>query len=350
MQYSQLGSSGLQVSRVCLGTMTWGFQNNQQDADQQLDYALSRGINFIDTAELYAVPPSADTYGKTESIIGNYFARQGAKRKDVILASKIAGPGLSYIRAGAPISAATVKAAIEASLQRLQTDYIDLYQLHWPNRISPHFGKHWPDSFAFSAMDAKAQSGQMLEILIALDECIKAGKIRHWGLSNETPWGLNEYLRLADTHHLAKPVSMQNEFSLLHNKDWPYLLESCVHAEVAYLPWSPLAGGVLSGKYANGAIPAGSRWSFEQRNGLFRNTPVVHEAVAAYTDIAKRHDMTSAQLALAWCARVDGVSSTIIGATTMEQLAENMAAFELSLSDEAAKEIRRVLKQYPMPF
>jgi aryl-alcohol dehydrogenase-like predicted oxidoreductase len=350
MQYSQLGSSGIEVSRVCLGTMTWGFQNNQQDADQQLDYALGKGINFVDTAEMYAVPPSADTYGKTETIIGNYLAVQPGKRQDMVLASKIAGPGLSYIRGGAAVSGETVKLAIEASLQRLQTDYIDLYQIHWPNRTSPHFGKHAPGAISFTDVDRKAQSALMLDILIALDESIKAGKIRHWGLSNETPWGINEYLRLAEIHNLAKPVSIQNEFNILHAKDWPYLIESCVHNDVAYLPWSPLAGGALSGKYADGAIPKGSRWSFDQRNGLFRNTPELHAAVAAYTDIAKRNGMTSAQLALAWCDQVDGVTSTIIGATSMGQLEENIAAFDFSLSSETLKEIRAVLKQYPMPF
>ncbi|RYU48049.1 aldo/keto reductase [Aliivibrio finisterrensis] len=350
MEYSTLGSSNLSVSRICLGSMTWGKQNNQEDANQQIDYALSQGINFIDTAEMYAVPPSPDTYGKTETIIGNWLAANPERRKEIILASKIAGPGLPWVREGSSITGEAVIAAVDASLARLQTDYIDLYQLHWPNRTSPHFGKHFPNQFKFSDFDAKKEEADMLEILQALDTCIKAGKIRHIGLSDDTPWGINTYLKLSAKYNLPKMVSIQNEFSLLHAKDWPYLIENCVHEDIAYLPWSPLAGGMLSGKYLDGKMPEGSRWTFSQRNGIFRDTPAANEAVRAYMQVAEKHGYTPCQLALAWCDQVDGVTSTIIGATSLEQLKEDIDAFSKPLSDEAISDINLVFKKYPMPF
>ncbi|MBP3139912.1 aldo/keto reductase [Aliivibrio fischeri] len=350
MEYSTLGSSNLSVSRICLGSMTWGKQNTQEDANQQIDYALSQGINFIDTAEMYAVPPSPDTYGKTETIIGNWLAANPERRKDIILASKIAGPGLPWVRDGGAITGEAVIAAVDASLARLQTDYIDLYQLHWPNRTSPHFGKHFPNQFKFSEFDAKKEEADMLEILQALDTCVKAGKIHHIGLSDDTPWGINTYLKLSEKYDLPRMVSIQNEFSLLHAKDWPYLIENCIHENVAYLPWSPLAGGMLSGKYLDEKMPEGSRWTFSQRNGIFRDTPATNEAVRAYMNVAEKHGYTPCQLALAWCDQVDGVTSTIIGATSLEQLKEDIEAFSKPLSDEAISDINTVFRQYPMPF
>ncbi|ACH64067.1 protein tas [Aliivibrio fischeri MJ11] len=350
MEYSTLGSSNLSVSRICLGSMTWGKQNTQEDANQQIDYALSQGINFIDTAEMYAVPPSPDTYGKTETIIGNWLAANPERRKEIILASKIAGPGLPWVRDGGAITGEAVIAAVDASLARLQTDYIDLYQLHWPNRTSPHFGKHFPNQFKFSEFDAKKEEADMLEILQALDACVKAGKIHHIGLSDDTPWGINTYLKLSEKYDLPRMVSIQNEFSLLHAKDWPYLIENCIHENVAYLPWSPLAGGMLSGKYLDGKMPEGSRWTFSQRNGIFRDTPAANEAVRAYMNVAEKHGYTPCQLALAWCDQVDGVTSTIIGATSLEQLKKNIEAFSKPLSDEAISDINAVFRQYPMPF
>jgi aryl-alcohol dehydrogenase-like predicted oxidoreductase len=179
---------------------------------------------------------------------------------------------------------------------------------------------------------------------------VQSGKIRYCGLSDDTPWGINEYLRLAEKHSLPKMTSIQNEFSLLHTKDWPYLIENCVHQDVAYLPWSPLGGGVLSGKYLDGQRPEGSRWSRSQRNGLFRDSEQVQQSVKRYIDIAGQHNMTPSQLALAWCNQVDGVTSTIIGATTLEQLEENIDAFDMTLSDETLKEINAVVREYPMPF
>ncbi|HCH69710.1 MAG TPA: aldo/keto reductase [Colwellia sp.] len=350
MKYVPLGSSSLNVSRVCLGSMTWGLQNNQQDANAQIDYALAQGVNFIDTAEMYAVPPSEKTYGQTEAIIGNWLAANTSKRKDIVLASKIAGPGFSYIRDGSNLSGKTVIDAIDASLMRLQTDYIDLYQLHWPNRKSPHFGNHWPNSEGFLNEDTAEETEQMLDILQGLAVSVKAGKIRNCGLSDDTPWGINQYLRFSDKYDLPRMVSIQNEFSLLHTKDWPYLIENCVRENIAYLPWSPLATGILTGKYLNGARPEGSRWTLMQRNGLFRDTKNSNAAAQAYVDLAKTFNITPAQLALAWCDQVKGVTSTIIGATTMEQLEENIAAFNSELSKELMIEINDVLKQYPVAF
>jgi aryl-alcohol dehydrogenase-like predicted oxidoreductase len=350
MQYSGLGSSGEKVSRVCLGSMTWGLQNTQAQANDQIEYAISEGINFIDTAELYPVPPSGDKYGGTEEIIGNWLSANQNRRKDIVLASKIAGPGLAYIREGAKISGESVIQAVDNSLKRLKTDYIDLFQLHWPNRMSPHFAKHWPGKVKFSAANTGHETNQMLEILQALDSCVKSGKIRFCGLSDDTPWGINTYLKLSEQHALPRMVSIQNEFSLLHAKDWPYLVENCVRENVAYLPWSPLAGGVLSGKYLNGQMPKGSRWTFEQRNGIFRDTPATHAATEKYVELAKSYDLTPSQLALAWCDQVDGVTSTIIGATSMAQLKENIAAFNLPLSKDALADIGQIFKDYPVPF
>jgi aryl-alcohol dehydrogenase-like predicted oxidoreductase len=350
MKHNSLGNTTTTVSEVCLGSMTWGLQNNQADADQQINFAIEQGVNFIDTAEMYAVPPSPETYGKTETIIGNWLERNSEKRESLIIASKIAGVGLPWVREGAPITAESIKTALDGSLKRLQTDYIDLYQLHWPNRMSPHFSNHWPNQVKFSDTDSEVEREQMHEILDALDEAIKAGKIRHCGLSNETPWGLSAYLSLSKEFSLPRMVSMQNEFSLLHSKDWPYMLETSVREDVSYLPWSPIAGGMLSGKYANCAIPEGSRWSISQRNGIFRNTEQAHSAVAEYSAIAKSMGITTAQLALAWCKQIDGVTSTIIGATTKQQLAEDIAAFSITLTDEQLEKVGAVLRNYPSPF
>lgn len=350
MKYHPLGSSNLEVSHICLGSMTWGFQNNQADANEQLNYARSEGINFVDTAEMYAIPPTEETYGKTENIIGHWLAEHPEQRNKIVLATKISGPGFSYVRNNSKISGATVIQAVDDSLKRLQTDYIDLYQLHWPNRSTPHFGKQWPNDTDFTAVDASEQTLQMLDILQGLDTCIKAGKIRYCGLSDDTPWGINQYLRLSEQHNLPRMVSIQNEFSLLHNKDWPYLIENCVHEDIAFLPWSPLATGLLTGKYANNARPAGSRWTFIQRNGLYRDTPQSHHAVAAYVELAKKHNISPVTLALAWCKQVNGVTSTIIGATKMQQLKENIAAFKQPLSADLLAEITQIHKRYPMPY
>lgn len=350
MRFSTLGSSGLEVSRVCLGSMTWGLQNTQQQANEQIDYALSQGINFIDTAEMYPVPPSENTYGGTESIIGNWLAENSHRRKEVIIASKIAGAGLPYIRQAGPINGDAIIHSVDASLKRLRTDYIDLYQLHWPNRTSPHFGKHFPGEVSFSQADLDSETNTMLEILQALDDCIKAGKIRFCGLSDDTTWGINQYLKLSEKHALPRMVSIQNEFNLLHTKDWPYLIENCIHEDIAFLPWSPLGGGMLSGKYLDGKRPQGSRWTISQRMGLFRNTEHSEAAIKGYKSVAENHGITAAQLALAWCDQIDGVTSTIIGATSMAQLKENIEAFSSPLAEQVVKETMQIFKDFPVPF
>lgn len=349
MRYSTLGSSGLNVSRVCLGTMTWGTQNTQQDADNQLAYALGKGVNFIDTAEMYSIPPNAESYGKTETIIGDWLARNPEMRGDIVLASKIS-PGLPYARNGKPLSRETIIEAVDNSLKRLQTDYIDLYQLHWPNRTSPHFGKHFPNHYKLTEASAEAETAGMLDILNGLNDCVLAGKIRYCGLSDDTTWGVATYLKLSEKHNLPRMVAIQNEFNLVHTKDWPYMIEHCAMENIAYLPWSPLAGGMLSGKYLNGARPAGSRWTIAQRNGLFRDTPAASEAIKAYVGVAEKYGITAAQLALAWCDQIDGVTSTIIGATTMEQLKEDIDAFDIDFNEQMKDAVQALIKRYPMPF
>ena len=350
MKYHALGRSDIRVSEVCLGTMTWGIQNNQQDADEQLSIALDAGVNFIDTAEMYPVPPNQETYGDTERILGNWIQRHGGQRDKLVVMTKIVGPGFRYIRNGSGISEDTIPIALDDSLARLNTDYIDVYQLHWPNRMSPHFGKHWPNECKPSATDIDREKEQMARIVEALGQAITSGKIKHWGLSDDTPWGIHTYLALCKELNVPYPVSIQNEFSLLHAKDWPYLIESCAFENIAYLPWSPLASGALSGKYLNGKRPEGSRWTFTQRQGLFRDTDSSQQAIAAYVELAREWKMTPSQLALAWCKQIDGVTSTIIGATTTEQLRENLSAFEIELTHTQCEQIKTVFQRYTLPF
>ncbi len=349
MQYTKLGSSGIDVSRVCLGTMTWGNQNNEAQGHEQMDYAVECGINFFDTAEMYAVPPSKETYGKTEEIIGTWFKKTG-KRKDIVLATKIAGPGNSYIRDGKnKIDGANIRLAIEESLKRLQTDYIDLYQLHWPNRPFPHFGLNNAGEIDFTQTNTNAQIDNFMDVLRALDEAVKAGKIRSVGLSDDSAWGIMKYIQLADANNFPRMTSIQNEFGILKRSDDPYVVEVCVREKVAYLPWSPLAGGMVSGKYLNGARPAKSRWAVDPRP-TFRDTPDANSAVAAYIDVAKKHGLDVCQMALKFCDMQSFVTSTIIGATTMEQLKTDIEAFDITLSADVMKDIDTVYRQYPIPF
>ncbi len=349
MQYSKLGSSGLKISRVCLGTMTWGKQNTEDQGHEQMDYAVEQGINFFDTAEMYAVPPSAETYGKTEEIIGTWFKKSG-KRKDIILASKVAGPGNAWIRDGkSKLDAKNIALAIDASLRRLQTDYMDLYQLHWPSRPYPHFGKNNAGEMDFTAVDAAREVDEFIDVLEALDEAVKAGKIRYVGLSNDTAWGIMKYLALAEKYGYPRMASMQVEFNLLRRSDDPYVAEVCAMEGVAYLPWSPLAGGMLTGKYLNGARPKGSRWSIDSRPP-FRDTPEANQAVKDYIAIAQKYGMDVCQMALKFCDKQSFVTSTIIGATSMEQLKSNIAAFDLDLSPEIMTDIDAVYRKFPIPY
>jgi len=294
MQYSKLGSTDIKVSRVCLGTMTWGKQNSEVEGHEQMDYAVSRGVNFFDTAEMYAVPPSAQTYGKTEEIVGTWFESR-KNRDQIILATKIAGPGSPWIREGKnKIDAVNIHAAIDASLKRLRTDYIDLYQLHWPNRPFPHFGRNAAGIMDFTVTKTNVEVENFHEVLRALDENVKAGKIRHVGLSDDTAWGIMKYLEIAGRHGLPRMVSIQNEFNLLNRSDDPYLAEVCVREEVAYLPWSPLAGGMISGKYLDGARPAGSRWAVDARPS-FRDTPQANAHLRLISRWPKRMGWISAR-------------------------------------------------------
>lgn len=353
MKYSKLGRTGLDVSRVCLGTMTWGQQNTEADAHTQMDYAVTQGINFFDTAELYAVPTSAATQGKTEEYIGTWFQKTG-KRKDIILATKVAGPGLPWIRGGGALTGDSVRAAIEGSLKRLKSDYVDLYQLHWPNRPFPHFGQNHAGKIDFTAVKSNEVEDNLMDILTAIGEIVKAGKVRFFGLSDDTAWGIMKYLSLAGQKSLPRVHSIQNEFSLLNRSDDPYVAEVCVREEVSYLPWSPLACGLLSGKYKNGARPAGSRWDVEKqlRDNFdsFRDNPKAHAAVDGYHKVAAKHGLQPTQMALKFVDSQSFVSSTIIGATTMEQLKSNISAFDLSLSPEVMKDIDAVYKECPIVY
>jgi aryl-alcohol dehydrogenase-like predicted oxidoreductase len=354
MKYSKLGTSGLDVSRVCLGTMTWGEQNSEADAHAQMDYAFTRGINFFDTAELYAVPISAPTQGKTEEMIGTWFAKSG-KRQDVILSSKVVGQGISWIRNGEKLTGKSVKTALEGSLKRLQTDYIDLYQLHWPNRIFPHFGRNHAGVIDFTADDTKRIEENLHDLLQALGDVVKEGKVRYVGLSDDSAWGIMKYIELSKIHDLPRMVSIQNEFSLLCNSDDPYIAETCVREDVAYLSWSPLATGMLSGKYADGHWPEGSRWAVENgiQNGhfkTFRDNPQAHAAVSEYIQIAKKYELDVTQMALKWIDKQSFVTSTIIGATTMDQLKSNIDAFDIELGSDIMSDIHDVLTRYPIPY
>jgi len=345
MQYKKLGKTNLDVSLIALGTMTWGFQNTQVEGFEQMDYALEQGVNFFDTAEMYAVPPSAQTYGTTETIIGNWFAaRKGRDR--VILASKITGPGLSWIRNGDIINKKNIHLALEATLKRLQTDYIDLYQLHWPNRGSYHFGQIWGYSPNF---DPLVEQENFLEVLHTLSSLIDEGKIRHIGLSNETAWGMMNWLQLSEKHNLPRMASIQNEYSLLCRHFEPDLSEIAIHEQCGLLAWSPLTRGMLSGKYLNGAQPEGARLSIETR-AEHRLHPHTDAAIEKYVALAKDNDLDVTQMALSFVNTRPFVTSTLIGATTMEQLKSNIDSVNLQLPANVIEEIEKIRREYPMSF
>jgi len=346
MKYNKLGRTNLDVSLIGLGTMTWGRQNTQDEGFEQMDFALEQGINFFDTAEMYAVPPTADTYGKTEAIIGNWFASR-KNRENVILASKIAGPGLKWIRGGnSMIDRKNILAALNDSLTRLKTDYIDLYQLHWPNRGSYHFGQIWEYSPNFDKTEVEEN---FIEVLETLAEQIKVGKIRHIGLSNETAWGTSKWLELAEKHNLPRMASIQNEYSLMARHFEPDLSEIAIHEDCGLLAWSPLTRGMISGKYLNGAMPAGTRLALETR-GEHRACPQTDTTIEAYIALAKDHNLDVCQMALAFVNQQPFVTSNLIGATTMEQLKSNIASIDIKLPKEVMAGIKTIRKQHPMPF
>ncbi len=354
MKYSKLGRTGLDVSRVCLGTMTWGQQNSEAEGHEQMDYAVNeRGVNFFDTAELYSIPVRAETYGRTEEIIGTWFQKSG-KRQDVILASKVAGHGWQWIREGQTLTGDSVREAVEGSLKRLQTDYIDVYQLHWPNRPFPHFGSNHAGIIDFANENSSKIEDNLMDIQRAMDEVVKAGKVLHLGLSNETAWGIMKYNEQAKEFNLPRAQSIQNEFSLLDRSDDPYVAEVCVRENVAYLPWSPLAAGILSGKYQGGVKPEGSRWDTEEKlgmvSGLWRIKDQVPDAIEQYIIVAEKHGLDVCQMALKFVDKQNFVTSTIIGATTMEQLKTDIDAFDIELSDEVMADIDKVYRQFPIPY
>ncbi|MDB4988175.1 MAG: putative oxidoreductase [Myxococcaceae bacterium] len=345
MRLSQLGNSELRVSELCLGTMTFGQQNTIEEAHQQLDLAFARGVNFIDAAEMYPVPARAETQGRTESYVGEWLKQRA--RDKVILATKIAGPGrpLDWVRNGSTaINRQNVRQAVTDSLRRLKTDYIDLYQIHWPDRYVPQFGSTVYDPACERSSTPAAEQIQ------AIAELIREGKIRYWGLSNETAWGVVDFVRTAATLGLPKPVTLQNAYNLLNRHYDSALAEVQRRENVDLIPYSPLAFGLLTGKYLDGIPPKSRVALFESVGfaGRYRK-PNVNEATAAYVKLAREHGLSPAQLALAFVRSRWFVKSTIIGATSVEQLEENLASVDVQLSVELLAAVEAIHAKYPNP-
>lgn len=341
MEYRALGTSGLKLSVIGLGTMTWGEQNSEADAHAQIEQALEAGVNFIDTAEMYPVPPRAETQGRTEQYIGSWL-RRTRRRRDIVLASKVIGPGMfPYLRGGPRLDRAQVIAACETSLQRLQTDVIDLYQVHWPQRPTNYFGK--------LGYEPRAADGPAIEeTLAALGELVRQGKVRHVGVSNETPWGVSEYLRLHRERDLPRIQSVQNPYSLL-NRSYEVGLAEFAHRErIGLLAYSPLAFGMLSGKYLDGARPPNARLTLFTRFSRYNGEQGV-AATAAYVALARQHGLDPAQMALAYVSSRPFVVSNIIGATTAEQLRSNLGSAALTLSDDVLRGIEQIHARYTIP-
>lgn len=344
MHYHRIPHSSLEISTLGLGTMTFGEQNSEADAHAQLDYAISQGINLIDVAEMYPVPPRPETQGLTETYVGNWLAKRGNREK-VVLASKVSGPSRNNdnsIRPNQALDRKNIRLALEASLKRLQTDHLDLYQVHWPQRPTNCFGTlgyKWTES---------APVVTLLETLEALTEFQRAGKIHYIGVSNETAFGVMRYLQLAEKHELPRIVTIQNPYSLLNRSYEVGLAEVTQYEGVELLAYSCLAFGTLTGKYLNGAKPAGARNTLFSRFTRYSGEQA-QKAVAAYVDIAKRHNLDPAQMALAFVRRQPFVASTLLGATTMEQLKTNVESLHLTLSEEVLAEIEAVHQVYTYP-
>lgn len=343
MIYRKLGQTNLDVSVLCLGSMTWGEQNSQQQAHQQLDYACDCGINFIDTAEMYPVPPRADSYGRTEQYLGSWLKKRD--RSKLIIASKVAGRAdwLDYIRDGKiQFDRKNIVQALDDSLKRLQTDYIDLYQLHWPDRQTNYFGQF---GYTYPALE---YSIPLQETLAVLAEQIKLGKIRHIGVSNETPWGVMQCLMLSQQLDLPRIVTIQNPYNLL-NRSYEIGLAEISHREnIGLLAYSPLGFGVLSGKYLNGNRPEGARLSLYQRFQRYSNKNA-EKATRAYVDLAHQANLSPAIMALAYVHSRPFLISTIIGATSIDQLRENIASADITLSPEICDEIEAIHNDIPNP-
>jgi len=342
MNYRKLGNTDLEVSTICLGTMTWGEQNTQEEGFEQMDYALDQGVNFWDTAELYAVPPKAETFGHTETIIGNWF-KKNKKRDKVILATKVAGPSRKYLRNGEnSFVGKNLDQAINDSLKRLKTDYIDLYQLHWPERNVNNFGKlgytHKENSW-----------NEFEDVLDNLKKYIDSGKIRYVGLSNETPWGVMKYLKLSKDKNLPRMMSIQNPYSLLNRSYEVGLAEISIREKIGCLAYSPLASGYLSGKYRNGNFPKGSRMERDFDFWTRYRKPNVDKVVEEYFKISKKYDLDISQMSIKFCEVQDFMTSVIIGATTMEQLKTDIESVKVKLDENVIKEINEIQKIYPNP-
>ncbi len=342
MNYRKLGNTDLKVSTICLGTMTWGEQNTQREGFEQMDYALDQGVNFWDTAELYAVPPKAETFGHTETIIGNWFEKN-KKRDKVILATKVAGPSRKYLRNGEnSFVGKNLDKAINDSLKRLKTDYIDLYQLHWPERNVNNFGKlgytHKENSW-----------NEFEDVLEHLKKYIESGKIRYVGLSNETPWGVMKYLKLSKDKDLPRMMSIQNPYSLLNRSYEVGLAEISIREKIGCLAYSPLASGYLSGKYRNGNFPKGSRMERDFDFWTRYRKPNVDKVVEEYFKISKKYDLDISQMSIKFCEVQDFMTSVIIGATTMEQLKTDIESVKVKLDENVIKEINEIQKIYPNP-
>ena len=344
MKFKKLGNTDLEVSLICLGTMTWGEQNTQEEAFEQMDYAMKQGINFFDTAEMYAVPCTEETFGKTETIIGNWF-KERSNRKKVILATKVSGPGLPWIRGGGlQYTKENISAALEGSLKRLQTDYIDLYQLHWPERDTNYFGK-----LGYKHQDKEKEWNSIKSILNVLKQFVDQGKVRYIGLSNESAWGLSKFLELSKLQDLPRVVSVQNPYNLLNRTYEVGLAEISIRERSGLLAYSPLASGVLTGKYRNDQKPKGSRLQLfgDYFPRYFKKLSLL--AVEEYFKVAKKYKISLAQLSLAFVNKQSFVTSSIIGATTMKQLKEDIESINIELSSEIIDEINLVHKNNPNP-
>ncbi|WP_163849366.1 aldo/keto reductase [Pseudooceanicola aestuarii] len=348
MKMNELGRSGIAVTEYCLGSMTWGTQTRSAEAHRQIDAALAHGINFIDTAEMYPVNPvKAETIGRTERIIGQWVEQNAARRGDVVIATKHSGQGLEAVRDGAPISAATIAPTLNGSLQRLKTDYVDLYQFHWPNRGSYHFRQYW--DYDPSGQAPAEVLDNMAECLEALEQARRAGKIRAFGLSNDTAWGVAQWLRLAEAGGGPRVAAIQNEYSLLCRLFDTDLAEACLNEDIGLLSYSPLAAGLLTGKYQGNALPRGSRMTLVPELGG-RKTPRVFPAVDDYLDVAYRHNLDPVHMALAWAAQRPFMASVIFGATTFDQLEHILAGTDLVLPDDVLADLDGVHRDHPMPY
>jgi len=347
MQYKKLGNTDIEISQLCLGSMTWGTQNSVEDACEQIDYSLDKGVNIIDTAELYPTTPlSAETQGRTEEYIGQWVNRSG-KRDQILIASKVTGKGPKWIDNGANIDSRKIRKSIEGSLQRLNTDYIDLYQLHWPNRGSYHFRQSW--TFNPTKQNRQQFLEHVADVLETLQSLISEGKVRHIGLSNESCWGTSQFLSVAEKNNFPRVVTVQNEYSLMQRIFDLDFAELAHNEQIGLLAFSPLACGMLTGKYDNDAIPDGSRRSIA-KDLTGRLSEKSKPAMNRYIALARKHGIEPAQMALAFCMTRPFMTSVIFGATTMDQLKTNLGAAELKLSEEVLQGIAAIHRDFPIPM